>query len=43
MTPLSEQRAELSVRAKGGENAFEGARREARDKIEARNHGRISR
>ena len=36
MTPLSEQLAELSAHAKGAENAFEGASREARDKIEAR-------
>ena len=36
MKPLSEQLAELSVRAKGAENAFEGAKKEARDKIEAR-------
>jgi hypothetical protein len=36
MKPLSEQLAELSVHAKGAENAFEGAKKEARDKIEAR-------
>ncbi|HWZ39485.1 MAG TPA: hypothetical protein VNY08_14410, partial [Bradyrhizobium sp.] len=36
MKPLSEQLAELSVRAKGAEDAFEGAKKEARDKIEAR-------
>jgi len=36
MKPLSEQLAELSERAKGVENAFAGAKKEARDKIEAR-------
>ena len=36
MKPLSEQLAELSVRAKGAENAFEGAKKEAHDKIKAR-------
>ena len=36
MKPLSEQLAELSVHAKGAENAFEGAKKEAHDKIEAR-------
>jgi hypothetical protein len=36
MKPLSEQLAELSVHAKDAENAFEGAKKEARDKIEAR-------
>jgi hypothetical protein len=36
MTPLSEQLAELSVRAKGAENAFAAAKKEARDKIDAR-------
>jgi hypothetical protein len=36
MKPLSEQLAELSVRAKGAENAFAGAKKEAHDKIEAR-------
>jgi hypothetical protein len=36
MKPLSEQLAELSVRAKGAENAFADAKKEARDKIEAR-------
>ena len=36
MKPLSEQLAELSVRAKGAEDAFEGAKKEARDKIEVR-------
>ena len=33
MKPLSEQLTELSARAKGAENAFEGAKKEARDKI----------
>jgi signal transduction protein with GAF and PtsI domain len=36
MKPLSEQLAELSARAKGAEDAFEGAEKEARDKVEAR-------
>ena len=36
MKPLSEQLAELSARAKGTEDAFEGAKKEAHDKIEAR-------
>ena len=36
MKPLSEQLAELSVRAKGAEDAFAAAKKEARDKIEAR-------
>jgi hypothetical protein len=36
MTPLSEQLAELSVRAKAAENAFSAARKEAHDKIEVR-------
>jgi hypothetical protein len=36
MKPLSEQLAELSVHAKGAENAFADAKKEARDKIEAR-------
>jgi hypothetical protein len=36
MKPLSEQLAELSARAKGAEDAFAGAKKEARDKIEAR-------
>lgn len=34
--PLSEQLADLSLRAKGAENAFAAAKEEARDKIEAR-------
>lgn len=36
MKPLSEQLAELSVRAKSTEDAFAAAQREAREKIEAR-------
>jgi hypothetical protein len=36
MKPLSEQLAELSVRAKGAEDAFAAAENEARDKIEVR-------
>jgi len=36
MKPLSEQLAELSAHAKGAENAFQGAKKEAHDKIEAR-------
>lgn len=36
MKPLSEQLAELSVRAKGVENSFTDAKKEAHDKIEAR-------
>jgi hypothetical protein len=36
MKPLSEQLAELSVRAKRTEDAFAPAQKEARDKIEAR-------
>jgi len=36
MKPLSEQLAELSVRAKNTETAFAAAQKEARDKIEAR-------
>jgi hypothetical protein len=36
MKPLSEQLSDLSVRAKGAEDAFAAAEREARDKIEAR-------
>ena len=36
MKPLSEQLAELSARAKGTEDAFEGAKKEAHDKIGAR-------
>jgi signal transduction protein with GAF and PtsI domain len=36
MKPLSEQLAELSARAKGAEDTFAGAKKEARDKIEAR-------
>ncbi len=34
--PLSEQLADLSVRAKNAENAVAGAEKEAHDKIEAR-------
>ena len=34
--PLSEQLADLSVRAKHAEDAFSAARKEAHDKIEAR-------
>ena len=36
MKPLSEQLAELSVRARNAEAAFAAAQKEARDKIEAR-------
>ncbi len=36
MKPLSEQLAELSVRAKSTEDAFAAAQKEAHDKIEAR-------
>jgi hypothetical protein len=34
--PLSEQLADLSVRAKHAEDAFSAAQKEAHDKIEAR-------
>jgi hypothetical protein len=35
---LSEQLADLAVRAKSAEDAFDGAQKEAHDKLEARKH-----